>query len=468
MKYQGNVLEKKSLIDQIFNEYFATPANVIEGYKNALVKISCDIYEKDTHFIYEIIQNAEDNFYKTIEPEITFSLNLINGLEWLLIFNNETGFEEANVKAICSVGKTTKTDRSKGYIGQKGIGFKSVFLVTDKPYIYSNQFSFCLPERIDGLDFGYIAPVWCEPSELPVDRKVTNIFLPLKENVVEHIFSSLKAFKAETLLFLSKLIKIGIDLYNKHTIKIEKIVDGKLNTLLVKEDKQVVSSQTFFVFSKNIEVPENSRDDERKGFDSTRISICIQLSGSQEPPQKVFAYLPVWEDATGLPFIINADFLLTTSRESIHQDKMWNTNIRDNIAKVYVDALIECLKDPNTTTDETIMLLKSLPVKSNRSFLSPVVDEIQEKLKLKAFLPVLGNKLACPKSVRIVKNIDFFHLFHIEGKLPDFLNQDIYVLLPELNIFEEILVKYYGVKLISDKEILNLLNDFDWIKERSI
>jgi hypothetical protein len=36
------------------------------------------------------------------------------------------GFAEANMRALCDVGSSTKASIS-GYIGQKGIGFKSVF-----------------------------------------------------------------------------------------------------------------------------------------------------------------------------------------------------------------------------------------------------------------------------------------------------------------------------------------------------
>ncbi len=40
--------------------------------------------------------------------------------------NNEQGFTEANVRALCAINNSTKKG-IQGYIGQKGIGFKSVF-----------------------------------------------------------------------------------------------------------------------------------------------------------------------------------------------------------------------------------------------------------------------------------------------------------------------------------------------------
>jgi hypothetical protein len=40
----------------------------------------------------------------------------------------QVGFSESNIRALCDVGRSTKTI-GLGYIGQKGIGWKSVFRV---------------------------------------------------------------------------------------------------------------------------------------------------------------------------------------------------------------------------------------------------------------------------------------------------------------------------------------------------
>jgi hypothetical protein len=66
----------------------------------------------------ELIQNADDNTYsKDVHPTIKIEL-------WptaIVVFNNEVGFREENIIAICNVGGSTKIGQS-GYIGQKGIG----------------------------------------------------------------------------------------------------------------------------------------------------------------------------------------------------------------------------------------------------------------------------------------------------------------------------------------------------------
>ena len=58
----------------------------------------------------------------------------------LIVHNNETGFREEHVQALCRVGESTKK-KAQGYIGEKGIGFKSVFRITECPYVFSNRLS---------------------------------------------------------------------------------------------------------------------------------------------------------------------------------------------------------------------------------------------------------------------------------------------------------------------------------------
>jgi len=55
----------------------------------------------------------------------------------MIINNNEEGFSYDNVVSICSINDSTKIGDNKT-IGQKGLGFKSVFLTSDTPIIISN------------------------------------------------------------------------------------------------------------------------------------------------------------------------------------------------------------------------------------------------------------------------------------------------------------------------------------------
>jgi hypothetical protein len=88
---------------------------------NAAKLLSEELYTKPTHFILELVQNADDCSYdEGIQPELQFDLFR----DALLLSSNEVGFEEANVRAICNLGGSTKNSCARpqrgGFTGEKG------------------------------------------------------------------------------------------------------------------------------------------------------------------------------------------------------------------------------------------------------------------------------------------------------------------------------------------------------------
>ena len=134
----------------------------------SLQRLSQELYSKDTHFVLELIQNADDNDYPphlsvgTSSAEAVPTLKFILTPECVVVLNNEAGFTEKNIRAICDVGKSTKDPHRSGYIGQKGIGFKSVFRITDVPEIHSNNFHVKFDTKSGPI--GYVLPHWVETS----------------------------------------------------------------------------------------------------------------------------------------------------------------------------------------------------------------------------------------------------------------------------------------------------------------
>jgi hypothetical protein len=68
-----------------------------EQLGSALKLLSTDLYSSDTHFLLELIQNADDNSYPSgVVPTARIELTL----QRLVFFNNEVGFAEKNVRAV--------------------------------------------------------------------------------------------------------------------------------------------------------------------------------------------------------------------------------------------------------------------------------------------------------------------------------------------------------------------------------
>src|ERR1700691_293949 len=87
------------------------------GWDTAVLDLLGQLYSERTHFIFELIQNAEDA--------------------------GATGlaFTEADVRGICGVGQSDKADDLTA-IGKFGIGFKSVYAYTRTPRVYSGGEAF--------------------------------------------------------------------------------------------------------------------------------------------------------------------------------------------------------------------------------------------------------------------------------------------------------------------------------------
>ncbi len=98
----------------------------------------------------------------------------------------QVGFSESNIRALCDVGRTTKK-HTVGYIGQKGIGFKSVFKITDAPQIHSGGFHVAF-DLMQHSALGYVLPTWVPDakdisavSKLGRHQTATKVVLPFKQ-----------------------------------------------------------------------------------------------------------------------------------------------------------------------------------------------------------------------------------------------------------------------------------------------
>jgi hypothetical protein len=138
---------------------------------------------------------------------------------------NEDGFTEPNIRAICGVGNSSKRT-THGYIGEKGIGFKSVFMAAWKVHIQSGPYSFSFVHRINDSGMGMVTPTW-EDSREELPHPLTRITLFLHEYEDddkrklerESIRNQFRGLQAPLLLFLRKLRSIHVAFYDEQEIQ---------------------------------------------------------------------------------------------------------------------------------------------------------------------------------------------------------------------------------------------------------
>ena len=102
--------------------------------------------------------------------------------------------------SICRVAESTKTAGT--HTGQKGLGFKSVFGVTNRPVIVSNNWSFCfdashigeegVPKNKGGDNLAYVTPHWVDAAEIDAITPLANLTKTPGMETWSHLYLPLK------------------------------------------------------------------------------------------------------------------------------------------------------------------------------------------------------------------------------------------------------------------------------------
>lgn len=347
------------VIDSIRRDEFGLDPNISTTESRMLMKqharlgralhcLSHELYSQDSHFLLELVQNADDNIYpENVEPSLTFIVQE----KGIVVLNNEIGFSAENIRALCDVGNSTKRGQSTGYIGKKGIGFKSVFRVTDAPEIHSNgfhikfditegQIGFVLPTIVPPCDIeSYSRLLSRNTNDMDANSWRTCIVLPFKatlsQGLAMNTISMFSDLHPSLLLFLHRLqcIKLRNMLDNSLTVMRKEVAGDGIVKVSVGKEKMV-----WLVASQKLQV-DNIRND----VNETEISIAFSLeeanNGEYIPQlhqQPVFSFLPL--RTYGLKFIVQGDFVLPSSREEVEGDSPWNQWLLSEIPELFVMA----------------------------------------------------------------------------------------------------------------------------------
>ena len=164
------------------------------------IPIIINQYSDRTHFIYEIIQNAED----AGATNIKFHLYK----DRISIIHNGRPFNEKDVNGVCGIADGTKDDGTR--IGHFGIGFKAVYGYTSTPEIYSGKFCFKIVDYLNPYEISKMMGIPAEDTclVLPFDKSGV-----AKEVAFKEIREALtKKITAESIMMLNSVVDVEIDI----------------------------------------------------------------------------------------------------------------------------------------------------------------------------------------------------------------------------------------------------------------
>jgi len=335
----------KDLIEDIRKELSsAQGTRIAQDYQNALRLISHVVFTRSSGFILEFIQNAEDAGLG-LESSGVFQIWL--NRQRLKIVHNARPFVEADVRAICGIQSSKRPER--GTLGYLGIGFKSVFKVTNSPEIYSNGYQFKFdrnywPDPSDAL--WRVLPIWIDEAPEPIDSDTTTFLVPIRKKAFyESLLQDLNKLGTELYLFLRwlKRIEVEDEESGQHWV-LENLGEDTEGITTLQRDS---TNQRFKFFRKTVEVPESIQEDELTQEYRTRvkereiaIAFALDNDGNLSPSEAgamyggVYSFLPLGEASSGAKFPIQADFLVQPGRDSINYEAKWNHWLVEEVEKL--------------------------------------------------------------------------------------------------------------------------------------
>lgn len=373
-------------------------------------------YSDSNHFVYELLQNAEDEKASKVVVEY-YS-------DQLVFYHNGEPFDEGDVRGVSSMLMGTKNKDDASTIGKFGMGFKSVFKYTYQPEIYSDDECFViqnylLPKEVkNGWDYRKAKAELKYPDGDKVvyafsgSEHLTKIVIPFKKkdqkgNLVtvtgKDVLDKLQNLSGEILLFLTHIQ----DLYwiDRETGKYAHITQGKdekdqnLITCRISgnhgDDKEEITR-----YLKYKDVFEHS------DMKNAEVSVAYKVNNQAKNVNElkgapVWVYFPT-RDNTDLPFLIHGSFETAVSREKLMTPSDFNDILFDRLGSLIADTM-EDLGKRDLITQPFIrrVVLAAFQDETDNYTIPGLKKKITEKFRTKALVPDASGHVRMASDLKI-------------------------------------------------------------------
>jgi hypothetical protein len=362
----------------------------VKEYGTAIDRIArmllADRYSDKTHFIYELLQNAEDALRlqgsRTKERKVAFSL-------WpthLTFSHFGKPFDERDVRSICGIAQSTKDEDQYTSIGHFGIGFKSVYAYTDSPQVHCGHDHFAIDH--------YVRPRAIEPVGLRTGETLFRFDLRSDEpNAASEIESGLVSLGMRILLFLREIEEIewrvgdaiaGQYLRSKPQHISERC--RKFELVGQRPGSNELEAEEWLVFSSSVQTPE--------GKHAGGVEVAFRLGKDEEgqaaivpqPQSPLAVYFPTAIEMN-VGFLLQGPYRTTPSRDNIPHKDPWNIMLAGETAIL----LVQSLKDLKSMGLLGVRALEGLPIAKEKfpegSLFRPMYESVRAALKIDQLIP---------------------------------------------------------------------------------
>lgn len=351
------------------------------------------LYDDRTHFVFELLQNAEDALGQATAPQsrrVTFELYQ----DGLAFSHFGKPFDEADIRSVCAIVESTKP-KSAGSIGRFGIGFKSVYAYTDAPEVHSGDESFVIHDYVFPETTGRRQT---QPGE-------TRFWLPFGDNrphAFAEIQKALERLTTRTLLFLRHIEELAWTVEGAEEVVLarsHRANEGPLlqHITLTRTAESQASSQ-WLIASRTVQDAEGSQGSVQLAFKVSSAGDIELLKSSNLCVYFETAVRP------GLGFCIQGPFQTTPSRDNVLRGDPWNQSLVIEVGTL----LVETLKQFRDTGRLDPRLFEGMPIVpealGEESLLAPLSARLKTALLDEPLLPTAAGYFVRAGDARLARS----------------------------------------------------------------
>ncbi|XP_031100103.1 uncharacterized protein LOC116004268 [Ipomoea triloba] len=185
-----------------------------------------------------------------------------------------------------------------------------------------------------------------------------------------------------------------ISISSERDIVKKKNIDAESYLLTLAADEKLLGKQcSYYMWRQRFPVKQQHRVDRRMDVEEWAITLAFPIGerlkrGSTSSSSGIYAFLPT-DMVTNFPFIIQADFLLSSSRETILLDNPWNQGILNCVPLAFQTAFTSVVKaNEDAPMSTLIQMFGFLPVAtSSYPTFNAIRNSIKEKLLEEDIIP---------------------------------------------------------------------------------
>ena len=408
--------------------------------RRALERI-IQLYTDKSHFVYELLQNAEDAGATRIK--------FVQHENFLEVLHDGHPFSLDNLQGLCDIGKSDKIG-DLNQIGEFGVGFKSVFGICETVKLYSHPTE---EDEVNGYETfaveirDFTHPIAIQDEEISYGYTTRFVFpysvgFPFSgfesiQKLNEVLSVRLQNLGITTLLFMKNLQTIDyvIDMsnlkksgcymlkkkaINDHCALVSAIGETDVNNNRKGKKGKKEEQISYLVFTRPVAGIQSGRTID------IAFTVSVDEKGEYLFQRPKYPYISVYfptETESKLKFIVQGPYRTTPNRSSVPADDRDNIQLAEQTARLLRDSVRE-LRNAGKLN---LSLLNILPIDEYEFESTPLFecmyDMTVNMMRAEKFLICKDGSYVSPRNAKIARGNEFSEVFTDE-LLTELLDDD--------------------------------------------